>query len=238
MSRARRLIENELDDLKAEMLQGGELKRYVLSGNVELSGRVTRDSHHYVHQRSTNVIIDYVELNFESEEANDRWRETLEKEANELEANLKKDVIGYNDAIYKDLEHGYDDENADEQVEGNILANEYVFDENGDRDDDGGFNYEQLEDSSKARARAWWREASAGDDDFAEFVINEWKEHLEKKGFMEPEISWSGFSSQGDGASFTCKYIDFKLLFSDYDPLNPSAGEVEPGAAGAGGPAA
>lgn len=44
-----------------------------------------------------------------------------------------------------------------------------------------------------------------------EFILDEWTEKLEKMGFINPKINFSGFYSQGDGASFTCDAIDIKL---------------------------
>jgi len=242
MSKARRLIESDEEDFKSEILGAdiNDLKRFILSGRVELTGTVTRN-HHYVHQRSTNAAIDQIDLNFESAEQNEYWQETVEKDCDALAADLSEDVIEYNNAIYRELEAEYDYQNADEQVDDTIRANEYAFDEDGKRDDDGGHQIDELEGRSKERARDWYRHVSAGDNYFSEFIIEDWKARLEKKGFNSPEISYSGFSSQGDGASFTCKSIDFKLYLSDYDPLKPDGSEGEEGAAvaaGGGGPAA
>jgi len=39
------------------------------------------------------------------------------------------------------------------------------------------------------------------------------KEELESYGFNKPEIRYTGFSSQGDGASFTSTVIDFDTFF-------------------------
>lgn len=39
-------------------------------------------------------------------------------------------------------------------------------------------------------------------------TLSDWKERLEKLGYNDTEISFSGFYSQGDGASFTAKGID------------------------------
>ena len=53
-----------------------------------------------------------------------------------------------------------------------------------------------------------------------DFIINEWKLKLEELGFINPEISYTGFYSQGDGASFIAD-VDIKLaaqkseLFTD-----------------------
>lgn len=43
----------------------------------------------------------------------------------------------------------------------------------------------------------------AVDEDWAEDIREEWKSKLEELGFSSPVISYSGFWSQGDGASFT-----------------------------------
>jgi hypothetical protein len=42
-------------------------------------------------------------------------------------------------------------------------------------------------------------------------LVDEFKEKLEKIGFMEPEVLYSGFSSQGDGACFDAK-VDLKKV--------------------------
>lgn len=44
--------------------------------------------------------------------------------------------------------------------------------------------------------------------DWWENVYEDWTRRLEELGFNDVEISFSGFSSQGDGASFTAKSID------------------------------
>jgi hypothetical protein len=80
------------------------------------------------------------------------------------------------------------------------------------------YKYADLSDEAKARARDWWREASAGDNFFAEFVTDDFRETLKALGFdirrtgryLAPNdpragdtLQWSGFWSQGDGASFS-----------------------------------
>lgn len=57
-------------------------------------------------------------------------------------------------------------------------------------------------------------------DDWYNYIIDEWTEKLEQLGFIKPSIYFTGFYSQGDGASFTAD-IDIKLaaqksgLFTD-----------------------
>lgn len=60
-------------------------------------------------------------------------------------------------------------------------------------------------------ARQWLREA-ATDHDWWEDVYKTWTDALEQIGFINPEIAFSGFWSQGDGASFTCRYVDLEKL--------------------------
>lgn len=72
------------------------------------------------------------------------------------------------------------------------------------------YQYDELPtDKAKERARDWYREASAGDNYFAEPVIEDATTIARILGFEidKDEIAWSGFSSQGDGASFTGTYV-------------------------------
>jgi len=39
-----------------------------------------------------------------------------------------------------------------------------------------------------------------------------WKEALNQIGFINPKLEFSGFGSQGDGASFTCEWFECKKL--------------------------
>lgn len=83
------------------------------------------------------------------------------------------------------------------------------------------FRFEELSDRAKERARDWWRNASAGDEFYAESVIEDAATVADLLGInlrqrpvrlmnggtrYEPAISYSGFSSQGDGACFECDY--------------------------------
>ena len=68
------------------------------------------------------------------------------------------------------------------------------------------YQYDELpDDKARERARQWWRDASVGDNDFAEFPLNDARDWLQAFGFdisRKDGFSWSGFWSQGDGASF------------------------------------
>lgn len=48
-------------------------------------------------------------------------------------------------------------------------------------------------------------------DDWHETTLDEWKEKLKKLGFLDAEIAYSGFCSQGDGASFTAEIGDKRV---------------------------
>lgn len=48
--------------------------------------------------------------------------------------------------------------------------------------------------------------------DWYDYILEDWKTKLEAIGFINPEINFTGFYSQGDGASFTCEYIDIKEI--------------------------
>lgn len=83
------------------------------------------------------------------------------------------------------------------------------------------FTFDELSDSAKEKARQWYRECSAHDPDFAEFVFEDAANVAELMGLdirqrrvklmngdyrHEPSIYYSGFSSQGDGACFEGSY--------------------------------
>lgn len=65
------------------------------------------------------------------------------------------------------------------------------------------FEFDELSDSAKETARAWWREASAGDDFWSECALEDAKECFALVGFSIKDVFYSGFWSQGDGACFT-----------------------------------
>lgn len=79
------------------------------------------------------------------------------------------------------------------------------------------FEFSELSDAAKERARDWYRQASSQDDYWSESVIDEVVQQAELMGIRlkerriplmngstrgEPCIWWRGFSSQGDGACF------------------------------------
>ena len=71
------------------------------------------------------------------------------------------------------------------------------------------------------KARQWLQEGQT-DHDWWEHTYATWKSALDQIGFKDADISFSGFWSQGDGASFTCKSVDMEqligFLLSDAQP--------------------
>lgn len=85
------------------------------------------------------------------------------------------------------------------------------------------YTYDELSDWAKERARDWYRTCN---DDWSDFtgrdVVDDCVETLGKLGFIidrKRGVSWSGFSSQGDGASFTGSWyasdVDAALVIAD-----------------------
>lgn len=83
------------------------------------------------------------------------------------------------------------------------------------------YQFDELTDDAKEKAREWFREASAGDNYFSENVIEDAAICAAILGInlrtkrvslmgggtrLKPCIYWSGFYSQGDGASFEGTY--------------------------------
>lgn len=79
------------------------------------------------------------------------------------------------------------------------------------------YTFDELSESAKERARDWYREGNAEDTYWSESVIDDAATIAALLGIdlstrtvrlmdnttrQEPQIFWSGFSSQGDGASF------------------------------------
>jgi hypothetical protein len=69
--------------------------------------------------------------------------------------------------------------------------------------------YKFNELSPTAKQKAIEAHASSLWDDWFSGTISEWQDKLSQRGYKDPEIRFSGFWSQGDGASFSCS-LDFK----------------------------
>jgi hypothetical protein len=76
------------------------------------------------------------------------------------------------------------------------------------------YTFDELTEEQQAKALEKHRDMNVEYNDWQEFLLDDWKERLEAMGFEKPEIRFSGFWSQGDGASFTAKYINLEKLLS------------------------
>lgn len=63
--------------------------------------------------------------------------------------------------------------------------------------------------------------------DWYEFIIEDYREQLEKIGFHDVKIEFSGFYSQGDGACFTGGYNGQSIIKRQYQPEIPCIMELK-----------
>lgn len=73
------------------------------------------------------------------------------------------------------------------------------------------YEFDELSDDAKKTAIENHRDWNLFHN-WYEYTIEMWKERLESIGFEDADISFSGFCSQGDGASFTARCDTQKLL--------------------------
>lgn len=73
------------------------------------------------------------------------------------------------------------------------------------------FQFSELSEKAQERAIERFRDINV-EHEWYEFELDNFTEQLEEVGFNCPEISFSGFWSQGDGASFTCKTAHIESL--------------------------
>jgi hypothetical protein len=87
------------------------------------------------------------------------------------------------------------------------------------------YAFSELSDGAKKNAIQWYKDNIAGQDSFwADCVIENWQESLSERGYDSAEINYSGFWSQGDGASFTAnvdvrKWLKYRKLSNAYRSL-------------------
>jgi hypothetical protein len=79
------------------------------------------------------------------------------------------------------------------------------------------YRFEELSKEAQEKAIEKNSTINVDHDFWHENVIEEWKEKLENIGFSETEIRFSGFWSQGDGASFISKRSYFKSILNYFD---------------------
>lgn len=76
------------------------------------------------------------------------------------------------------------------------------------------YQFGELSDKAKERARDWYRECIDSDEYSA--VTEDAQALLELLGFSDIKIYWSGFSSQGDGASFEAGWSAYKCNSEEF----------------------
>lgn len=69
-----------------------------------------------------------------------------------------------------------------------------------------------ISERAVGKAREWLQQGQCDFPDWYEHVIDMWKQALDQVGFENAEIQFSGFGSQGDGASFTADVDLYKLV--------------------------
>lgn len=74
------------------------------------------------------------------------------------------------------------------------------------------FTFEELPEAVQAKVLNDFRYMNVEHWDWWHNITENWTEKLEALGFMAPDIQFSGFYSQGDGASFTCKEMDIDKI--------------------------
>lgn len=76
------------------------------------------------------------------------------------------------------------------------------------------YSFEELPEESREMAIENYHDINT-DYDWYDSTVEYWQEKLESIGFENAKIQFSGFWSQGDGASFTCD-VDFLNLLPTY----------------------
>ncbi len=222
------LIEDEEFSVKDVSLPDSPLLAYMLQGILEIGGSVKRGNGHYVHEYTTSIdLAPYWNFPDEMpEEDQEVIRNRGDLLIDELEKTMKEEVVSWNRKIYRELEAAYEDSVSEAVIAEEAREREWLFDEEGNLNQ-GELTYDQLSDRAKSDFRSYYAEHYSDSQWWSEPVVAEWKWLLANKGFTDVEISWSGFWSQGDGASFTAKHIDAKLYLTGPDPLTFPENERE-----------
>lgn len=76
------------------------------------------------------------------------------------------------------------------------------------------YEYEELSDKAKTKVQEWLN----SDWGFDKYSQEEWVKKLEELGYSDIEMQYTGFYSQGDGASITCR-VDIRKFLTRNDLL-------------------
>lgn len=203
------------------------LSRIANYDNVDLSAEVIRRSSFYVHEKTVEFQWNqYVDVSswvdpatgspLKEPEVNSLYA-LMGKASDEVTKNVRDICI----RIDKDLEKALIAASSEEQAENDLTAMGHVFTLDGELDYDEGEDsvpFTELSDEAKKAAIEQQVQVNI-DSDWDEPVLDSWKERLSEMGFGNPkdiDIRYSGFYSQGDGASFTTdKTFDF-VAYANY----------------------
>lgn len=83
------------------------------------------------------------------------------------------------------------------------------------------YKFNELPDEAKAKALENLRDINTDGDYWHNWILEDWTEKLETLGYESAKINYTGFWSQGDGASFSCtvnleKWLTVKKLKTKY----------------------
>lgn len=79
------------------------------------------------------------------------------------------------------------------------------------------YKFEELSEEVQKKVIEKNQDVEVDNDYWHDNTIENWKEKLEELGFYEPVINYSGFWSQGDGASFTCSAFEVDKMMELFD---------------------
>lgn len=102
--------------------------------NLSASGRVTRNSHHYVHSETVSLELSvegYIDKGDEEVDVNDEYGQLIEEVQEKMESWVKKMCGKIESSLQSDL----DDQQTNEAIIESLDANEYYFDEEGEEVD-------------------------------------------------------------------------------------------------------
>lgn len=154
----------------------------------------------YEYQTSDEQVIEALNANDMHFDEKGRGVDMTDFEkVNQLPAAVQQQVIQHYASLFQ---------KHPEEILQALAKSETYFDHHGSRIDITQFKtVEELEPSVMEKVLTRYRDWNV-DHEWWEFTYDDYKEKLENIGFEDPDFSFSGFSSQGDGASFTCKSID------------------------------
>jgi hypothetical protein len=89
--------------------------------------------------------------------------------------------------------------------------NEFILENEEERT----YSFEELPDESKEKALERYRDINTDYIDWHDPIIEGFEEDMKELGLKDVEVEYSGFYSQGDGASFTARVDDEELFLKN-----------------------